>query len=83
MSNEPKHIDLCVNPNGLGEVLSDMLSIVNSDRSQGVFAVLGVVDGVQLVLAASDVDEYQVHDEELEIQLDDPVIFEQLKLTFH
>lgn len=83
MSNEPKHIDLCVNLNGLGEVLSDMLSIVNSDRSQGVFAVLGVVDGVQLVLAASDVDEYQVHDEELEIQLDDPVIFEQLKLTFH
>ena len=48
-----------------------------------IFAVLGVVDGVQLVLAASDVEEYQVHDEELEIQLDDPVIFEQLKLTFH
>lgn len=79
MSDENRHIDLCVDPNGLG----DVLSIVNSDRSQGVFAVLGVVDGVQLVLAASDVDEYQVHDEELEIQLDDPVIFEQLKLTFH
>lgn len=83
MSDKERHIDLCIDPNGLGEVLSDMLSIVNSDRSQGVFAVLGVVDGVQLVLAASDVDEYQVHDEELEIVMDDPVIFEQLKLTFH
>lgn len=83
MSDKPKHIDLCIDPNGLGEVLSDMLSVVNSDRSQGVFAVLGVVDGVQLVLAASDVDEYEFHDEELEIVIDDPVIFEQLKLTFH
>ena len=25
MSNEPKHIDLCVNPNGLGDVLSKLL----------------------------------------------------------
>lgn len=83
MSDNAKHIDLMIDPNGLGEVLSDMLSIVNNDRSQGVFAVLGVVDGVQLVLAASDIEEYEVHDEELEIELDDPVIFEQLKLTFH
>jgi hypothetical protein len=83
MSNEEKKLDLMIDPQGLAEVITEALSTVISDREQGVFAVLGVVDGVQLVLAASDVDEYVVHDEELEIVLDDPVIFEQLKLTFH
>lgn len=83
MSNEEKHLDLYIDPQGLAETVAEMLSTVINDREQGVFAVLGVVDGVQLVLAASDVDEYVVHDEELEIVLDDPVIFEQLKLTFH
>lgn len=83
MSNEEKSLDLTIDPQGLVETVAEMLSTVIGDREQGVFAVLGVVDGVQLVLAASDVDEYVVHDEELEIVLDDPVIFEQLKLTFH
>lgn len=83
MSNEEKSLDLMIDPQGLAEVVAEALSAVINDREQGVFAVLGVVDGVQLVLAASDVDEYVVHDEELEIVLDDPVIFEQLKLTFH
>lgn len=83
MSNEEKHLDLYIDPQGLAEVVAEALSAVINDREQGVFTVLGVVDGVQLVLAASDVNEYVVHDEEIEIVLDDPVIFEQLKLTFH